>query len=200
MANASTRYGNVFLVRHGRTPLNAAGLLRGHLDPPLDEVGQREAAALADVFAATPIALIVSSPLRRARETAEPIAGVTGAPVQCNDAFIDRDYGPWAGHDRIEVEARYGSVNRAPEIEPFGQVVSRALVELRALAGGVDSLLVVAHDVVNRALLARFAANTPDDSDAIPQRTGCWNRLEHRDGKWLATVIDAVPGDGQTPT
>jgi broad specificity phosphatase PhoE len=60
--------------------------------------------------------------------------------------------------------------------------------------------VIVAHDVVNRARLARLAVNTPDDPDDIPQRTGCWNQLEHQDQKWLATVIDAIPSDGQAPT
>ncbi|MGH2843820.1 MAG: histidine phosphatase family protein, partial [Solirubrobacteraceae bacterium] len=43
----------VFLVRHGRTALNAAGVLRGHLDPPLDDVGVEEAGRLGELFATT---------------------------------------------------------------------------------------------------------------------------------------------------
>jgi hypothetical protein len=62
-----------------------------------------------------------------------------------------------------------------------------------------DVVVVVGHDVVNRALLARRAANTVELPDAIPQRTGCWNKHEHVDLKWFATVVDAIPGDGQVP-
>lgn len=190
----------VFLVRHGRTGLNAAGLLRGRLDPPLDEVGQQEAAAVADVFAGVSIDVVLSSPLLRARQTAEGIAAVTGAPLRCDEAFVDRDYGPWAGRDRAEVEARFGSLDEAPDVEPIGALATRAVSGLRAQADGVESLVVVAHDVVNRILLSRLAANVSDDPEEIPQRTGCWNRLERREGRWLASVVDAVSGDGRVPS
>src|SRR6266511_4128686 len=64
----------VYLVRHGRTPLNAAGLLRGRLDPPLDDTGAQEAAALGRVFQGVTAASVFSSPLVRARQTAAAIA------------------------------------------------------------------------------------------------------------------------------
>ncbi len=54
----------VFLVRHGRTPLNAAGVLRGRIDTPLDHVGRAEARALGDVFHGVSISGVVTSPLR----------------------------------------------------------------------------------------------------------------------------------------
>lgn len=46
----------VYLVRHGRTPLNADGVLRGRLDPPLDDAGRAEAADLGDLFIDVPLA------------------------------------------------------------------------------------------------------------------------------------------------
>jgi hypothetical protein len=48
-------------------------------------------------------------------------------------------------------------------------------------------------------LLARLAENTPADPDAIPQRCGCWNLIERRRGRWVASVVDACPGDGTYP-
>jgi broad specificity phosphatase PhoE len=66
----------VDLVQHGRTGLNVDGRLRGHLDPPLDEVGVREASDLGHAFASLPVrpVCIVSGPLARTRETATAIA------------------------------------------------------------------------------------------------------------------------------
>jgi broad specificity phosphatase PhoE len=189
----------IYVVRHGRTALNAAGVLRGRLDPPLDDGGEDEARALGDLFSAVTADAVVSSPLLRARQTAQPIADATGVLVSCDEAFVDRDYGAWAGRTRAEIEAAYGAVDRALGIEPMGSLVSRALFAARAHASHAHATVIVSHDVVNRALLARLAANTPDDADVIPQRTGCWNKLEHVDGNWLATVVDALPGDGQQP-
>ena len=137
--------------------------------------------------------------MQRARQTAAPIVDATGALLASDDAFVDRDYGPWAGRTRTEVERRYGSLDLAPEIEPMESLVSRAVVAARDVAGRFDAVVIVAHDIVNRALLARLASNTAEEPDAIPQRTGCWNKLEHVDSSWVATVIDALPSDGQVP-
>jgi broad specificity phosphatase PhoE len=81
----------LFLVRHGQTAANAAGLLLGRADPPLTALGQRQAEALA-VALPTPDRL-VSSPLRRARDT----AAAFGVEVQIDDRWIELDYGELDG-------------------------------------------------------------------------------------------------------
>lgn len=83
------------VVRHGRTAANAAGLLLGRLDVELDPLGRRQAEALAAAVLASsgPIAAVVSSPLRRAVETAEAL----GLPVEVDERFIEVDYGEWDG-------------------------------------------------------------------------------------------------------
>ncbi len=66
----------LILVRHGQSEANAAGLLLGRLDSPLTELGRRQAKVLGEVLALrdpTPVQL-VTSPLLRARETADAIA------------------------------------------------------------------------------------------------------------------------------
>ncbi len=73
--------GTVYLVRHGQTALNAASVLRGRLDPPLDAVGLREARALGETFAGVRLAAVVTSPLARARATGEPIAASDPRPA-----------------------------------------------------------------------------------------------------------------------
>ncbi|MES8151672.1 histidine phosphatase family protein, partial [Cutibacterium acnes] len=66
------------LVRHGRTSYNVQGRLQGRLDIDLDEVGRRQVAATAPVIAAMEPAAVLSSPLQRARHTAEAIASAAG--------------------------------------------------------------------------------------------------------------------------
>jgi broad specificity phosphatase PhoE len=79
----------LLVVRHGRTAANAGGLLLGRADPPLDDVGREQASAVATVAPAP--ARVVSSPLRRCRET----AAAFGAPVEVDDRWIELDYGEW---------------------------------------------------------------------------------------------------------
>ncbi|MEZ5233831.1 MAG: histidine phosphatase family protein [Acidimicrobiales bacterium] len=79
----------LIFVRHGRTKANAAGLLQGHVDNPLDELGERQARAIARALGDVGAARVVSSPLLRARQTAEAL----GRPVEIEERFIELDYG-----------------------------------------------------------------------------------------------------------
>ena len=199
--SASEGAQRLYVIRHGQTQLNVDGRLRGLIDEPLDDAGHRQACALAELFASVPLARLVTSPLRRAWETAEPIARATAATLEIDDAFVDRNWGPWAGKPRGDVEIEFGTLDRAPGVEPAGAVASRVIIAARDLVNraGDDAVAIVAHDAVNRALLARLADNTPAEAESIPQRCGCWNRIERHNRRFLAMVIDALPGDGQEP-
>lgn len=86
--------GVLILVRHGQTEANVRGLMCGHVDLPLTELGRRQAAILA---AGLPRPTrIVSSPLARARETAAVIA--EGVGVETDARWIEMDYGDLDGH------------------------------------------------------------------------------------------------------
>ena len=91
----------LLLARHGRTELNAAGLLQGRVDPPLDAVGRAQAAALAAIPRIAGASRVVCSPLVRARETAAAL----GPPVTVDDRWTELDYGTWDGRPFAEVAA-----------------------------------------------------------------------------------------------
>ena len=91
---------SLLLARHGRTEANARGVLLGREDPPLDDTGEAQAAALAGALASerfAPLVAVVSSPLRRTRRPAEHIAAVAGLEVQVDDRLIELDYGEFEG-------------------------------------------------------------------------------------------------------
>lgn len=106
----------VILARHGRTRLNAEGRLRGHLDPPLDQIGAEEARRLSGQVA--PLLTdhlphrILASPLLRTIQTAQQIARGVGLAVTVEERLIDRDFGAWAGARAKDVTARWGSIDR----------------------------------------------------------------------------------------
>jgi broad specificity phosphatase PhoE len=87
------------LVRHGRTAANANGLLLGRLDEPLDDVGHAQAAELAKALGYP--TRVISSPLRRARETAEALSG----DVEIDERWIELDYGEYDGQPVTSVGA-----------------------------------------------------------------------------------------------
>ncbi len=81
----------LIVVRHGQTEANAAGLICGRADPPLTDLGRRQARALASGLPAPD--RVVSSPLQRAQET----AAAFGAPVETDERWIELDYGDLDG-------------------------------------------------------------------------------------------------------
>lgn len=84
----------LILVRHGRTPANAAGLLQGRIDQDLDDHGLVQVSAVAGyVRARWPVDAVVSSPLRRAVQTAEAF----GRPVVVDERWIELAYGEFEG-------------------------------------------------------------------------------------------------------
>lgn len=97
----------VYLARHGQTPLNESGALRGLADPPLDEAGREQARRLGTALGPRSPSLVVASPLRRAIQTAQPVADQAGLPVTTDQRLIDRDYGPWTGASKESVAARW---------------------------------------------------------------------------------------------
>lgn len=91
---------SLVIVRHGRTAANASGLLLGRHDPPLDEVGEAQAQALAEVLHSGrfgPVAAVVSSPLGRTMQTAARVAEPLELPVEVDDRLIELDYGELEG-------------------------------------------------------------------------------------------------------
>lgn len=90
----------LILVRHGRTPANAAGLLQGRLDQDLDEVGRAQAVAVAAyVGASVEIDAVISSPLHRAEQTALAF----GLPVELDDRWLELAYGDYEGTPHSDV-------------------------------------------------------------------------------------------------
>ena len=181
----------VYLVRHGRTAFNADGRLRGHLDPPLDEVGRAEAADLGIVLGSLRLSRIVASPLLRAMQTAEIVAAEAAVPVVVDKRLIDRDYGPWAGERQASVIAEWGSLDAAPGVEPAGSVAQRVCDVLDAQVADLAAgpVVLVAHDAINRALLCQLDPPL-GPPERIAQRTACWNVLSRIDGVWAVERVD----------
>lgn len=95
------------LVRHGETDWNRDNRFQGHADPPLNETGRRQARALAAGLRGEPFAALYTSPLRRARETAEILGAELALEPGEASSLMEVDVGSWSGLTRSEVEARF---------------------------------------------------------------------------------------------
>ncbi len=95
------------LVRHGRSVWNAAGRIQGQIDIELDEIGLQQARRIADRLEREPIAAIYSSPLLRAKATAEAIAGRFNLPVTPDARLMEYNFGVISGMTWSEVTERH---------------------------------------------------------------------------------------------
>ncbi len=138
------------------------------------------------------------SPLQRAVQTADAIGRRAEIKPIRDAAFLDRDYGEFNERPAAEVTQRFATFDDAPEVEPRAEFFARVVAGIeRVLAASADPVMIVAHDAVNRAILAMLAE--ADDPD-LPQPTGSWNALRLIGLRWVPRVLGARPGDGRTPT
>ena len=184
---------DIYLCRHGRTPLNAAGLLRGRLDPELDLIGQAEARDMAEALSGVGLCRVASSPLQRAMATAELIAGASGLEVEPDERWADRAYGAFDGKSSDDVVAQYGSLDAAPGVEPAGDVAARAQAALADIMadGPTDPVAIVTHDAVIRILLDAVTPAQSDLHSHLPPRTGSWSLLRHDENGWHLLVASS---------
>jgi probable phosphoglycerate mutase len=98
---------DILLIRHGETAWNAERRLQGHLDIPLNDEGERQAALLAGALAVETIDVLVASDLKRARQTAQAVADRRGLPLAIEPALRERGYGGFEGLLYSEIEQRF---------------------------------------------------------------------------------------------
>jgi broad specificity phosphatase PhoE len=93
-------------MRHAESEANALNVLAGRIDYPLTARGLEEAQAVARAFVPShPLGAILSSPLARARQTAEPFAAMSGLAPESDEALVEQDMGIFAGKTYAEAEA-----------------------------------------------------------------------------------------------
>ena len=160
----------ILLARHGETPWNAAGRYQGQEDIALSPVGEAQAVSLGRRLESVRIDRAVSSPLSRARRTAELALGAERAStLQIDPGLQEINHGSWEGLLASEIHARdpegLRAWREAPDSvrmpdggESLQDVFDRAWPALVRASEGLgvgDTLLVVAHDAVNRVILCR---------------------------------------------
>jgi probable phosphoglycerate mutase len=138
------------LLRHGQTEHTPERRYSGRNDLPLSRTGRAEAEAAAARAKELGIEVVVASPLRRTRETAEVVAGALGLPVEFDDDLVELDFGELEGLSADEARRRH----------PLA--VRRFAADVRVAAPGGESVADVAARVARARdrVLARHAGRT----------------------------------------
>lgn len=158
----------LYLVRHGETEANRAGLALGRADVPLNERGRQQARCLADALAGEPFAAVYTSPLKRAQQTAEAIAASHGLSPVSDEGLIEMDIGELDGLTFTEIRERYpGLLERwaSPEGQATALFGSESLADVRERAWQMfaafgqrhkdESVCAVTHNFVILSVLTR---------------------------------------------
>jgi len=193
---------HIILIRHGQTEWNKVERIRGQVDIPLDGTGLAQARATAQRIAQhwRPTA-VVSSPLRRAVQTAEIVAHRLGQEVCLEPGLLDINFGQWQGLSPADVAHRWPDMARAWLIAPhtvqfpgggsLDQVRQRSMTALHALierhAG--EQVVAVAHTVVNRVVMCAVLGLDNSHYWRIGQDTCAVNVFRWHEG---AFYIDAL--------
>ncbi|MGD9622041.1 MAG: bifunctional RNase H/acid phosphatase [Mycolicibacterium sp.] len=155
----------LLLLRHGQTELSAQRRYSGRGDPELTDVGVRQAAAAATYLADRGgIAAVISSPLRRAYDTASAAATALALDVAVDDGLIETDFGAWEGLTFGEAAERDTGLHRrwladtsvpAPGGESFDAVAARVHDAQRRIIAqhAGQTVLVVSHVTPIKTLL-----------------------------------------------
>ena len=160
----------VFAVRHGKTEWNADSRIQGRSDLPLNELGRRQALEtamkLSDLDA--DIDLIITSPLSRALETAEIIAGHIHADIVLHDGLVERDFGDFEGLflSDVDIDAlrRWTDNVPTPNGETIRETASRVFIAMDDISERYKdhNIVIVAHGHVMRSIIWYFSG-LPED-------------------------------------
>ena len=153
----------LILVRHGETEWNSDLVYRGHSDVRLSPRGRWQAERLGIRLARENVSAIYSSPLSRARETADSIGHATGLTVIDEPRLIDLDCGEWEGLSTEEVKRRYPELSRlwltSPQLvrlpggESLDDVAQRVSSVLDDVLQKDGVMVLVSHRVVHKVAI-----------------------------------------------
>jgi len=201
----------LLLVRHGETEWNRQKRFQGQIDIPLNENGQRQGHQAAELLKTVKIDAAVSSSLSRPKETAEIILQHhPGVTLETTDGLKEIGHGEWEGLYEHEIESGYPGMlaqwQEYPETvqmpgehgENLEQVWERAIATWNAIVAQYSdteepvTVLVSAHDAINKALLCHIVGLGPESFWQFKQGNGAVSVIDYPHGVDSQPVLTAA--------
>jgi len=160
----------IFLIRHGQTEFNDKSIFRGHLDMPLNSYGRNQAESIGETLKFIKFDIIYSSPLKRAKKTAEIINEYQSKNVDIvvEKKLIDINYGKWEGKTYNEVSELYPEIYFQWKKNPYNTQIpggdslydtqKRSWNALKNIINNNKTkiICIVSHRVINKLLLSKI--------------------------------------------
>ncbi len=195
----------IILVRHGETTWNIEGRYQGQEDTPLSERGLQQGHLLAEGLRNIPIDFAISSPLQRSYQTCKFCAELHGLEVNTDNRLLEINHGSWEGVLAQDIQEQYpvefALWHSQPEkvqmpgggesLEDVRKRVRAAFDEYAAQYDG-KTILVAAHDAVNKAIICDLLGLGMERFWQIKQDNTCINVLEYNDGVWRVVLLNST--------
>ena len=194
----------IILVRHGETTWNVEGRYQGQEDTPLSQRGLQQGQLLAEGLRNIPIDLCISSPLQRSYQTCKFCADLHKLPVATDERLLEINHGTWEGVLAKDIEAQYPQEFHQWHTQhhlvqmPGGENLEdvrrrvRAAFDDYAAAYPNQTILVAAHDAVNKAIICDLLELSMEHFWQIKQDNTCINVLEYQDGIWRVVLLNST--------
>ncbi len=186
----------LWLIRHGETEWSRSGRHTGRTDIPLTEAGRANAAALGHYLAGRRFALVLESPMARARETCA-LAGLGGA-AEVDPNLREWDYGDYEGLTTTEIRAQRPDwflwTSGVPNGESIGQVAARADAVIARAQQAAGDVALFAHGHLLRILTARWLGLEPDGGRLFALGAGSVSTLGHERETRVISGWNLKPG------
>jgi uncharacterized phosphatase len=183
------------LLRHGQTDWNINFLLQGVTDIPMNETGLAQVRLAAQAIRAKDWDIVLTSPLSRARQTAEIIAAHVGFDqIVENELLIERSFGEAEGLSHEQWRAKYSNLDEIPGGESRTQLAARSqlLLDLVASEFKGKRVLAVSHGALIRGLLS-IASNNELPRDGERLGNACLNIMSHFESSWKVERYSLEP-------
>jgi broad specificity phosphatase PhoE len=188
----------IILARHGQTAWNVGQIFRGRSEVELDGVGAKQAELLGRYLSSFELDAIYSSPLKRALDTANVVAGYQEVGVQIVHGLTDLDFGEWQSLPEREVRQRYPALLdewhnnpdkvRVPGGERLEDVRIRAVEVVNdAVYKHEGSVLLVSHRVVVKVLICSLLGLDNSHFWSLSQDVGAITIFDHSAGRFILT-------------
>jgi uncharacterized phosphatase len=174
----------ICIVRHGETDWNAQGRLQGREDIELNDAGREQAHKMADWLSRETWDAVVSSPLKRAVETAQIIARrLSISEINVEEQITERDYGEASGLWPEERRSRF--TDGIPGQEDFELLRLRAMAGIEKIANAHRGkrIVVISHGALTNSILYTLSGGE-FGSFKTRLKNGCMNQITLQKGKW----------------
>jgi broad specificity phosphatase PhoE len=192
----------ILVIRHGETQWNIEKVFRGRADVPLSDRGREQARLTGQALASARLAAVYSSPLTRARDTAEAVAASQGLAVSVDQRLVDMSFGEWEGKPLPQVESAWPDLYRAwltspalfraPGGESLPQVRARAwsLVEEVAHRHARGGVALVSHRVPCKLIMCCALGAGEAQFWRLRLDTASVSVIERSGEQWVVTRLN----------